>query len=136
MTLRTAAVSVNTNAHAPERKRFGVGDKLQFLKCNHCGTPVLFEHRAMHAYDCRQRRNAQKLGGMNLSKDGKALYAVVITRFKGGKWHAPETLYAHANSPGEAKRIATAGMGLLKVVECGLAVGWFQQEKTGIILAG
>jgi hypothetical protein len=111
-----------------------VGDKLKISRCNHCRTPVLNEHRALHAFECRQRRNRQKLGAMNLEKDGKPLYAVAITRKRRGKWRAPEILYAHADNSAEAKRFAVSGeTDPIHVIETGLAVGWFEQEKTGLI---
>lgn len=121
-----------------ETKRFGVGDRLQIVRCNHCREVVLHEHRALHAYECRKRRNAAKLGAMNLSKDGKPLYAVAVTLLNRGKWTAPEVRYAHADSPGEAKRVSMADRrpGTYKIIDVGLAVGWFQQEKTGIIVSG
>jgi len=122
---------------AVEKKRYGVGDALHIVKCNHCREPVLFEHRALHAYECRKKRNAEKLKGINMTaKDGKPLYAVAVTRRRLGKWRAPEILYAHANSVAEAKLNATAGEGDLKIIDAGLAIGWFQQEKTGLITSG
>lgn len=131
-------VSVNTNrGPTAERKRYGVGDKLQVVRCNHCRMPVLFEHRALHAFECRQKRNRDKLGALNLEKDGKALYAVAITRKRRGRWNPPEILYAHAESPSEAKTAALTGeTGTIKILETGLAVGWFQDEQTGGIIAG
>lgn len=115
-------------------KRQVVGDTLQVFRCNHCRTPVLKEHRALHAFECRQTRNRQKLGAMNLEKDGKPLYAVAITRKRRGKWRPPEILYAHADSAGEAKHYAVSGeIDPIHVIETGLAVGWFEQEKTGLI---
>lgn len=117
-----------------ERKRFGVGDALHVVRCNHCRQPVLFENRHAHAAQCRRRRQKEKLEALNLTKDGKALYAVAATRFKNGQWNAPEILYAHARGPGEASRIALAGEPEpMKTIEVGLAIGWFQHEKTGII---
>lgn len=125
--------SVNTNRPTVGQAQ-SVGDRIQVFRCNHCRTPVLQEHRALHAYECRQRRNRQKLGSMNLEKDGKPLYAVAITRRRRGKWRAPEILYAHADSAAEAKRFAVSGeTDPIQVIETGLAVGWFEQEKTGII---
>ena len=117
-----------------ERKKYGVGDALHVVKCNHCKQIVLYEHRAMHAFECRKRRNSEKLKSINLTaKDGKPLYAVAVTRRRLGKWRAPEILYAHGSDLAEAKHNATAGEGELKIIEAGLAIGWFQQEKTGII---
>lgn len=119
---------------AAAKKQYGVGDALHIVRCNHCKEPVLWEHRALHSLDCRKRRNAEKLKNLNLTaKDGKPLYAVAVTRRRLGRWRAPEILYAHANDVAEAKRNATAGEGELKIIEAGLAVGWFQHEKTGII---
>lgn len=128
-------VSVNTKrGPTAAKKQYGVGDTLQVVRCNHCREVVLFEHRALHAYDCRKRREAKKLAHMNLSKDGKALYAVCVTRRRRNKWHAPEILYAHGDTPAEARRIAVAGeTDPIKVIETGLAVGWFQDQQTGLI---
>lgn len=118
-----------------EKKQHGVGDRLHVVRCNHCRQPVLYEHRSLHAFECRQRRNKQKLAAFNLTKD-KPLYAVAVSRFKGGEWRAPETLYAHAETPSEAKRIVLSGeTDKLHIIEVGLAVGWFEHEKTGIITA-
>lgn len=121
-----------------EQKRFGVGDRLQIVRCNHCREVVLTEHRALHAYECRKRRNAGKLGNMNLAKDGKPMYAVAVTLLNRKVWSAPEVRFCHADSPGEAKRVAMADRraGTYKIIEVGLAIGWFQQEKTGIIVSG
>jgi hypothetical protein len=131
-------ISVNTRPVVTEKKRYGVGDRLQVVRCNYCRTPVLFEHRALHAIECRQKRNADKLNNMNLAKDGKPLYAVAVTLRRGTRWLAPEVRYAHANSPGEAKRVAMADerVGNYSIIDVGLAVGWFQQETTGIIVSG
>ena len=87
----------------------------------------------MHAVECRQRRNAEKLAAMNQAKNGQPLYAVAVTRRRLGKWRAPEIIHVHADSPAQAKMHATAGEGQLKVIGTGLAIGWFQDEKTGAI---
>lgn len=131
-------VSASTRPNLTERKRFGVGDKLQVVRCNHCRQPVLFEHRAMHAFECRKKRNATKLEAMNLSKDGKPLYAVAVSLKGPGGWSPPEVRYAHANSTGEAKRVSMADRrpGTYHIIDVGLAIGWFQQEQTGLIVAG
>lgn len=131
-------VSVNTRPVQTEAKRFGVGDRLQVVRCNHCREVVLYEHRALHAYECRKRRNAAKLNSMNLAKDGKPLYAVAVTLCNRGVWTAPEIRYAHADSIGEAKRVSMADRraGTYKIIDVGLAVGWFQNEQTGLIVSG
>lgn len=122
---------------AAEKKVYGVGDKLHVVKCNHCKEPVLWEHRALHAADCRKKRNAEKLKSINQTgKDGKPLYAVAVTRRRLGRWRAPEILYAHANSVAEARISATVGEGELQIIDAGLAIGWFQHEKTGLITSG
>lgn len=128
-------VSVNTNrGPSAQKKQYGVGDALQIVRCNHCREIVLFEHRQLHAFDCRKARASKKLGDMNLTKDGKPLYAVAITRRRRGKWRAPEILYAHGETPAEARRIAVAGeTDPIKVIETGLAVGWFQDQQTGLL---
>ncbi len=122
-----------------EKKRYGVGDALQIVRCNHCREVVLFERRALHAFDCRKRRNANKLDAMNLAKNGKPLYAVAVSiRKRRNRWSAPEIRYAHADSPGEAKRVSMADVrpGNYHIIDVGLAVGWFQQEQTGLIISG
>jgi hypothetical protein len=132
------SASVNTRPTLTEKKIFGVGDRLQVVRCRHCREVVLFEHQSLHAYDCRKKRNAEKLGAMNLSKDGKPLFAVAVSRKRRGKWLPPEVRYAHADSPGEAKRVSMADEkpGNYHIIDVGLAVGWYQQEKTGIIVSG
>lgn len=110
-----------------------VGDRLHVVKCNHCKSPVLFAHRAMHALECRQRRNAAKLAAMNLSKDGKPLYAIAASRRRKGQWKAPEIHYAHGDTPSDAKSQFLSGEHEpIHIVSVGLAIGWFEHE-TGLI---
>lgn len=140
--MTVSVLSVNTNPHTrpalSERKKFGVGDRLQVVRCNHCREVVLFEHRALHAFDCRKKRNAVKLESMNLSKNGQPLYAVAVSIRVNGQWKAPEVRYAHADSSAQAKRVSMADQlpGNYHIIDVGLAVGWFQQETTGLIISG
>ena len=119
---------------SPLRPKVGthqkVGERISIVRCNHCGMPVLQEHRAIHAFECRQRRHQLKGEAMNLTKDGRPLYAIAVTRKRHGSWQAPEILYAHGNSPAEAQRVAlTAETDPIKVIEIGLAMGWFQSQS-------
>jgi len=115
---------------APARK-LGVGDRLHVVKCNHCGSFVLNEHRASHALDCRSKRNRVKLSAVNLEKDGKFMYAVVASRRRRGQWSAPEINYVHAENPQHARAQFLAGenKNTTYVLETGLAIGWFQDEQ-------
>jgi hypothetical protein len=107
-----------------------VGDRLHVVKCNHCKSPVLFEHRAWHSIECRKRRNAKKLDAMNLSKDGKALYAIAAARKRKGQWRAPEIHYAHGETPSHAKHQFLSGeTDPIHVISIGLAIGWFEHES-------
>lgn len=111
-------------------KRLVVGDRLHVVKCNHCKTAVLFEHRALHSIECRQRRNQQKLDAMNLTKDGKPLYAIAAARRRKGKWRAPEIHYAHGDTPSEAKNsFLTGETEPIQIISVGLAIGWYEHES-------
>lgn len=108
-----------------------VGDRLHVVKCNHCKQHVLFAHRAMHALECRQRRNQGKLNRMNLTKNGQQVYAVAATRKRRGRWSAPFIEHVHADSPQHARAQFMAGEkpGSTHIIETGLAIGWFEDKK-------
>lgn len=111
-----------------------IGDRLHVMRCNHCREFVLNEHRAMHALDCRAKRNREKLGAMNLEKNGQALYAVAATRRRRGRWSAPVIEHVHANDPAHARAQFMAGEippAQTRIIDIGLAIGVFCDETNG-----
>lgn len=109
----------------------GVGDRLHVVKCNHCKTFVLNEHRTWHAIECRAKRNRAKLGAMNLEKSGQLLYAVAAARRKHGRWQPPIVEHVHADGPGHARAQFLAGedKNNVHVIEVGLAIGVFEDAQ-------
>jgi len=124
------------NPQPQGRKRYGVGDRCNVVRCNHCRDFVLFEHRAAHALECRAKRNRQKLAAINLEKNGQRLYAVVASRRRKGRWSAPFIEHVHAANPAHARAQFLAGENKnhTHVIETGLAIGWYQDEQTGAIV--
>lgn len=118
--------------NAAQQSRSGVGDRHHVVRCNHCKGLVLYEHRTAHALECRKRRNSQKLAAQNLSKNGQQVYAVVATRLQRGQWSAPFIEHVHATDAVHARAQFFAGenKNTTRVLEVGLAIGWFQ-DATG-----
>ena len=111
--------------------RPGVGDRHHVVRCNHCRELVLHEHRSTHALQCRQRRNRAKLSRLNLEKNGQQVYAVVATRLRNGQWCAPIIEHVHATCSAHARAQFLAGenKNTTRVLEIGLAIGWFQDAQ-------
>ncbi len=133
-------MSRSSNQAQPGKLLLGVGDRDHIVKCNHCREVVLSSYRSLHALECRKRRNAAKLNQFNLAKDGKNLYALAIVRRKynpreGTHW-VHETHYSHGVNDKDARAQFMAGethKRAVKILACGLAIGWFQDQETGVI---
>ncbi len=120
--------------NAPATRKLGVGDRNAVVRCNHCKVLVASEHRKAHAFDCRQKRNREKLSALNLEKDGQMMYAVVVSRKHRNTWSEPEFNYVHAPNATLARAYFLNGENLNNtvVLETGLAIGWFQDQNGNI----
>lgn len=104
------------------------------VQCIHCKSFLTKEFMRAHSLECSSRKRALKLDRMNLKRRGKYLYAVALQRWDGTTW-APDIVYLHANSAGEARHlfwVAEQEKDKVHIVEVGLTVGWFQSESGGI----
>lgn len=120
-------------------RKLGVGDRAHVVRCNYCKVLVASEHRTAHALECRAKRNRAKLAAVNLEKNGQQFYAIVATRFKPDVgWSAPTIDHVHAYNPDHARAQFLAGenKNTTRILEVGLAIGWFQDAQGNLFAEG
>lgn len=114
----------------------GVGDRMNVMQCKYCAEYVLYAHREAHSKDCRQRRNAKKAEEMNRQANGLPLYAIAAVRKAPNGEILSEVHYAHAQSARQAEQqfwLGETDRSKVKILKVGHAIGWFQDQVTGLI---